>query len=558
LKKIVRAEVLPLLLMLTVLGAAFCLEVSKSEPTEWVVPIDFSTIQAAIDGASPGDIIHVKNGVYYENVNVDKRLTLLGENPRYTIINGSGLELGGPLVHIGSNNVSFVGFGVTHSVGGNMGIEVDDSQYCEVFENIVSFTGSGGIAFNGGSHNSAHANTVHNCSTNGGIEAVLSNHNSIIYNVIYFNPGGIVLNNASFNFIAHNTIESNNKGINLYWTSKGNEIHENLIKRNAAEGIIISNHSNGTTISRNRIVESYYGVRIGYSFHQTVVGNYIMANEVGIRLEGSSVNNHMAHNSFINNTVQASPGLAENSWDNGYPSGGNYWSDFNLTDMCSGPSQDQAGSDGIGDTPRPLSVQPLIADWYPLAGPFGHLTPQGLNVTVFPMENVSLMFPAVSAQGFTEAFPGGDFGPPPPPDSSIEMFFHLESNATYSGNITMRIIYNDSNMTLEEEEKLRMIMFAYTVPGDVDWDYDVDIYDIVKIAGAYGSSAGEPRFFPECDLDEDRDVDIYDVVIAAGNYLERIPEELRYLNITVDINTATNIIYGAAPHLSIFGVTRNW
>jgi hypothetical protein len=36
-------------------------------------------------------------------------------------------------------------------------------------------------------------------------------------------------------------------------------------------------------------------------------------------------------------------------WDNGYPSGGNYWSDYTGTDNYSGPSQNIPGSDGIGD-----------------------------------------------------------------------------------------------------------------------------------------------------------------------------------------------------------------
>jgi hypothetical protein len=54
--------------------------------------------------------------------------------------------------------------------------------------------------------------------------------------------------------------------------------------------------------------------------------------------------------------------------------------------------------------------------------------------------------------------------------------------------------------------------------GDVDGDSDVDIYDIVVIAGSYGSKEGDPEYSETCDLDYDNDVDIFDVVIAAGNY----------------------------------------
>jgi len=55
-------------------------------------------------------------------------------------------------------------------------------------------------------------------------------------------------------------------------------------------------------------------------------------------------------------------------------------------------------------------------------------------------------------------------------------------------------------------------------PGDVDGDGDVDIFDIVKIAGRYGSEEGEPEYLANSDIDGDGDIDIFDVVIAASNY----------------------------------------
>ena len=59
-----------------------------------------------------------------------------------------------------------------------------------------------------------------------------------------------------------------------------------------------------------------------------------------------------------------------------------------------------------------------------------------------------------------------------------------------------------------------------TIPGDVDGDRDVDIYDIVRMLGVYGVSKPDPRYDPSCDIDNDGDIDIYDIVIAAGNYGE--------------------------------------
>ena len=56
------------------------------------------------------------------------------------------------------------------------------------------------------------------------------------------------------------------------------------------------------------------------------------------------------------------------SRDDGYPSGGNYWSDHTGVDQCLGPNQNQTGSDGIGDTSR--SIGPSNVDHYPLMNPW--------------------------------------------------------------------------------------------------------------------------------------------------------------------------------------------
>lgn len=57
-----------------------------------------------------------------------------------------------------------------------------------------------------------------------------------------------------------------------------------------------------------------------------------------------------------------------------------------------------------------------------------------------------------------------------------------------------------------------------TMPGDVDGDNDVDIFDIFAIAGSYGASYPNPKYDPNCDINGDGDIDTIDVVIVAGNY----------------------------------------
>ena len=57
-----------------------------------------------------------------------------------------------------------------------------------------------------------------------------------------------------------------------------------------------------------------------------------------------------------------------------------------------------------------------------------------------------------------------------------------------------------------------------TISGDVDGDRDVDIFDIVLMAGVYGDYIPPDWPLPPQDIDGDSDVDIFDIVIAAGNY----------------------------------------
>jgi len=74
----------------------------------------------------------------------------------------------------------------------------------------------------------------------------------------------------------------------------------------------------------------------------------------------------------VNNTDQIVDSYWENPshpqsinvWDDGYPSGGNYWSDHNDTDVYSGPHQNETGPDGISDIPYEIDRDNV--DYYPL------------------------------------------------------------------------------------------------------------------------------------------------------------------------------------------------
>jgi parallel beta-helix repeat protein len=88
---------------------------------------------------------------------------------------------------------------------------------------------------------------------------------------------------------------------------------------------------------------------------------------VGIWLMGE--NNRVFHNNFVNNTHHAIAAYSpSNMWDDGYPSGGNYWSDYAGVDLHSGQYQNETGSDGMGDTP--YAIEANNTDHYPLMNPW--------------------------------------------------------------------------------------------------------------------------------------------------------------------------------------------
>jgi parallel beta-helix repeat protein len=140
---------------------------------------------------------------------------------------------------------------------------------------------------------------------------------------------------------------------------------------NYNHGIYFDNVING--IVDNNIVENnYFGIIINYGYYNLILNNIVKNNSGGINLKYSD-NNLIYHNNFVNNTNQANDD-GSNFWDNGYPSGGNYWSDYTGTDFYRGENQYIPGSDGIGDTPYyipgdnnrdryPLMGLSLVAGW---------------------------------------------------------------------------------------------------------------------------------------------------------------------------------------------------
>jgi parallel beta-helix repeat protein len=114
-----------------------------------------------------------------------------------------------------------------------------------------------------------------------------------------------------------------------------------------------------------------------------ITNNIISYNNYGFDLSDSHYNN-IYHNSIIGNNIQAQDGNDNNLWNDTYPSGGNFWSDYTGSDLYQGVNQDILGSDGFGDTP--YVIDSISQDNYPLMEPsddFAFLKP-GWNLISCP------------------------------------------------------------------------------------------------------------------------------------------------------------------------------
>jgi parallel beta-helix repeat protein len=168
--------------------------------------------------------------------------------------------------------------------------------------------------------------------------------------------------------------------------SDSNTVSGNNVANNH-DGIMLTADSSSNVVSENTAANNYDGIVLAeYSYGNVVSENTVLANNYGIVPNSSS--NTVVHNNFVNNTFQVSICNSTNTWDDGYPLGGNYWSDYNGTDSFSGQYQNVTGSDGIGDTPYPTDNN--NTDNYPLMGLFSNLYSEGTQPCISCISNSSI------------------------------------------------------------------------------------------------------------------------------------------------------------------------
>jgi parallel beta-helix repeat protein len=134
-------------------------------------------------------------------------------------------------------------------------------------------------------------------------------------------------------------IENDEDGIFLSGASS-NIIEYNIIRANNGDGIGLQHYFNDFSYGGESRWEN--------STDNIIRDNSIISNQ-RCGIFSNSSGNLIYHNNFLDNTPQVIPGGESNTWDNSYPSGGNYWSNYVDTDNYSGLLQNLLGSDGICD-----------------------------------------------------------------------------------------------------------------------------------------------------------------------------------------------------------------
>ena len=299
------------------------------------VPDDYAKIQWAVDNASAGDTIIVRDGTYNENVDVNKRLTIQSENGSANCI-VQAADSNDHVFEVMADYVNISGFTVKGATAEypyyTAGIYLFGASYCNISNNNVSNNMHDGIGLCESSNNIIANN---NANLNGDDGIVLdedsSNNNNISNNNALDNHYGIYIGYSSNNFIENSKVNSNNYyGISLK-SAINNIITNNIANSNGYYGIYLRYSCNNNVICLNNFIDNTDNV---YSTDSTNTWN--SPEKITYTYKGETYENYL----------------------------GNYWDDYSGGD---------ADSDGIGDTPYVIPSD--NNDNYPLMEPFEKYCP---------------------------------------------------------------------------------------------------------------------------------------------------------------------------------------
>jgi len=326
------------------------------------------------------------NVITHNHIGID-----INNQSTHNIISGNSLKENNVSIHIYyadsnvffQNNLTDSPFGVASGHSSNNtfcrneisnvlnGIKISYADFNNISQNVMSQLEHGIQLKTDADHNFLSKNSITNCSY--GIELLQADNNTISQN---------------------NITDCSYAGIDLDEHARDNNLTNNTIA-NSEVGIDVSDWSANNTISANRLTANLVGMHFWYSNLNTICENNITSNYAGVVVLYSQ-SNTFYHNTFLNNTKQVNTSDDyTNFWNDGYPSGGNYWSDYNGTDYYSGIMQNITGSDGIGD--ESYIIDDTTTDRYPLMEPW---IPESLKTDLNNDGTVNIIDISIVAMAF--------------------------------------------------------------------------------------------------------------------------------------------------------------
>ena len=189
-KKGIKIVLVAILIALIFVGFIPAMQVASATSTSNIiyVPDDNPTIQAAMNNASAGDTIIVRDGTYTENVNINKRLTIRSENGSANCI-VTAKDSSECIFFVTKNYVKISGFRVIGATN-KVGIDLYGVDNCDISNNDVSNNDYGiylhRIFFNPPINNNIYHNTISN-NNRYGIYIVGYSYDNVIYHNNFIN-----------------------------------------------------------------------------------------------------------------------------------------------------------------------------------------------------------------------------------------------------------------------------------------------------------------------------------------------------------------------------------
>ncbi len=245
---------------------------------------DYSSIQEAVDAAKAGDIVYVYSGLYRENVDLEKEITIrsIAGTPENFIVIAK--DPGDHVFHVKANNVTISGFSIKGA---------SDPEKAGIYLE------------------STHGTLISN-------------------NRLSENRLGIYLRDSNTNMLNVNDISGNEIGIYLE-ASRDNWVINNKATENIREGIFLQTSDENRLTGNILLSNEEFGIMLSNSSKNQIYNNFFQ-NTANVGYDGINLENVWNTKKKMGASIAGGP-----------YTGGNYWTDAESTALCMGEDKNDDG-----------------------------------------------------------------------------------------------------------------------------------------------------------------------------------------------------------------------